>query len=429
MMNIHWYWEAGVAKTLRAQIAPWLPPIRPMGAIYYWPLFKIYGLNPLPFNIVRIVLLFAAACAFYVVAFRLSGSIAAAGLASMAIAYHGEVGAALYEGSFIYDVLCALFFFAALAYYLHCRDTKVRLTLAQTTVFLAMYLCALNSKEMAVSLPVILFMYECLHGGRPSWRRFAPVLAATGITVVFVLARTLGSGALANNEAYTITLTWARYSESTLRFMNTMLYTRGLTMPWVLGIYGAFLLAAALSKDRTWRLLWVWVMVTPLPIVFIPDRDRASLPIVLAGWAILFGILASTFIEQLTRKFAPARWPRRLLTAALVAALAAGYVRETRFHHRFWMGVFRENGKETQALIDQLQALNLRPKPTSTIVFLHDPFEGFDTLFVARLVWNDPTLIVFLQNHSNLSAQEIASVDYEFDFSGGKLILKRAPPN
>jgi hypothetical protein len=78
-------------------------------------------------------------------------------------------------------------------------------------------------------------------------------------------------------------------------------------------------------------------------------------------------------------------------------------------------------------MIDQLQTLKIRPKPASSVVFMHDPFEGFDTLFIARLVWDDPSIVVFLQNHAKLSPQEIASVDYEFDFADGKLVLRRAP--
>ena len=68
----------------------------------------------------------------------------------------------VFVGSFIYDVLCGFFYFAALTYYIHIREKEVYLRPLQLFGFLVLYVCALNCKEMAVTLPVIVLIYELL---------------------------------------------------------------------------------------------------------------------------------------------------------------------------------------------------------------------------------------------------------------------------
>src|SRR5256886_5879542 len=90
------------------------------------------------------------------------------------LCYHQELANLVFSGSFIYDVLCGFFYFAALTYYVRIREQGVALRAGQLAIFLALYLCALNSKEMAVSLPVIVFIYEVLKYPRiHDWKQFA----------------------------------------------------------------------------------------------------------------------------------------------------------------------------------------------------------------------------------------------------------------
>src|SRR5205807_4754242 len=104
----------------------------------------------------------------------LSGSRAVAFLATLAMSYHQELANLVFTGSFIYDVLCGFFYFAALTYYVRIREKGAALRPGQLVIFLVLYVCALNSKEMAVSLPVIVFIYEALQCPRlDDWKQFA----------------------------------------------------------------------------------------------------------------------------------------------------------------------------------------------------------------------------------------------------------------
>jgi hypothetical protein len=128
----------------------------------------------------------------------LSGSRAVAFLVALAMCYHQELANLVFGGSFIYDVLCGFFYFAALTYYVRIREEGVALHVGQLAIFLAIYLCALNSKEMAVSLPVIVFTYEILKCSHPNeWKQFAlrnwsvtvPTLIAGLVTAIFIYAK------------------------------------------------------------------------------------------------------------------------------------------------------------------------------------------------------------------------------------------------
>src|ERR1035438_6824920 len=56
-MNWYGYWQPPVWKVILANIFFWSKFVRPMGALYYLPLHALFGANPVPFNIIRLLLL------------------------------------------------------------------------------------------------------------------------------------------------------------------------------------------------------------------------------------------------------------------------------------------------------------------------------------------------------------------------------------
>src|SRR4029450_7522523 len=175
------------------------------------PLYHFFSLNPLPYRIVHISILAATIPIFFCLAQLLSGSRAVAFLGALAMCYHGQMASLVFGGSFIYDVLCGFFYFAALTYYVRIREKGVRLRVGQLATFLALYVCALNSKEMAVSLPVIVLIYEALKypwlsdWNEVSWRNWSVAIrafVATRVTAIYIYGKLNGPRSLANLEAY-----------------------------------------------------------------------------------------------------------------------------------------------------------------------------------------------------------------------------------
>ncbi len=410
MMNLYTYWAPGGWSVVKANFTFWSTFNRPMGALYYLTLFSTAGFTPWPYNALRIAILLANTILFYLLAVRILPSRWSAAFATLVVAYHAEMSNLAYNGAFIYDVLCAFFYFAAVLYYLYARSKSEALRWGQTGIFLVLYICALNSKEMAVSLPVVIFAYEMIF--HRSVRALVPVGVAIAITMVFILGKAYGAGSLMMLDAYRPQYTWTMYSETSTRYMNTMFYTNVFTMPRVLAVSALVLFVALWRKDRRLLLLWVWVMVTPLPIAFLSGRGFGCLYIVTAGWAAVVALLWEKIWQRL---------PQPALAMSFLI-LACGYTYLTADRHRYLEDPYLHVGDKTWALIEAFREGPPAPASGSTALILNDPFpNGYDTQFVAALWWRDRTLQVELQNQMHFSAEQVARLPYLFDFAGGKL--------
>lgn len=438
MMNIYGYWHPPLWQVFLANLGFWSKFVRPMAAIYYLPLFHFFKLNPAPYNAVRIVLLAVNTLLFYQVARLISGSWWAAVLASFPVAYQANLGNLAFDGAFIYDALCGGFFFGAMLYYLHARRNRAHLSIGQTCIFLALYICALDAKEMAVSLPLLVFVYEAARDYgrfdlRSLLRRLAPSLAAGGVTLIYILGKSIGAGSLTNIDAYRPVFTWARFSESSIRFMNTIFYTDGFTMEHVLTLWAALLCAGIVGllrrrRDPRWFLLWVWVMVSPLPIVFLPGRGAALLYLVCAGWAIAAAMMLRSVAWLLSRHLFLGRPGRFATMSVCLLICAAAYASETRAQHRYQVYGYLLTGKDTAEIISKVKSMNLRPKPGSRVLFLHDPApDTYDITFISTLVWDDHSLQIWQQSQSHLPQEDVWKMDYVIDYADGKFVILKQP--
>src|SRR5262249_9844503 len=167
-------WLPGMLKSFQANICFWTSFYRPGGALYYLPLYHFFGLNPQPYRIVQISILATSIPIVYYLARLLGSSRSVAFLGVLAFSYHAQLAVLVFTGPYIYDVLCGFFYFSVLAFYVHIREKGLLLGPTQCVGFLAPYICALNAKEMAVTLPAIVLIYELLKFPRfGEWKEFA----------------------------------------------------------------------------------------------------------------------------------------------------------------------------------------------------------------------------------------------------------------
>jgi len=162
MMSVYIHWFTGTLKSLWENVCFWKGIGRPGGALYYLPLYHFFRLNPQPYRIAQISVLAASIPMVYHLARLLASSRSVAFLGVLAFCYHAQLANLVFSGSGIYDALCGFFYFAVLTYYIHIRENGLLLRPTQCGGFLALYICALNVKEMAVTLPVIVLIYEPL---------------------------------------------------------------------------------------------------------------------------------------------------------------------------------------------------------------------------------------------------------------------------
>jgi hypothetical protein len=332
--TVYTYWFAGtLKKSLWENVCFWKGIGRPFGALYYLPLSHLFPTNPQPYRIVQIGILAAGIPIVYHLARLLASSRSVAFLAVLAFCYHARL--AQLVCSFIYDVLCGFFYFAALTYYVHNREKGLLLRPMQCVGFLALYVCALNSKEMAVTLPVIVLVYELLKYYHASERQkflrwilhdASPALFAGAITAIYCYNKFYGPGFAgffgpeiveyrlepgrlpawvgAALALYTPHYSWRQFIESNARFVSELFYVgpnHVLTGGELLAIWALLFAYAFLRRDRMLQLMAFWVVVTPLPLAFIAPRGGARLYILLFGWAMIFAKLAWDVITLISK--------------------------------------------------------------------------------------------------------------------------------
>jgi hypothetical protein len=439
MMNLYLYWLAGAFKSIQANFCFWSAFPRPAGALYYLPLYHFFSLNPLPYRIVQVSILAATIPIFFYLALLLSGSRAVAFLVALAMCYHGQMASLVLTGSFIYDVLCGFFYFTALTYYVYIREKGLALRPGQLAIFLALYVCALNSKEMAVSLPVIVFIYEALKAprlrdwnefARRNWRLAIPAFVAVLVTGIYVYGKL---NSLANLEAYRPVYSWHRFTLTNAHFINDLFYDsasrigRAILIAWpVLFLYAFW------RRDRLLQLMAFWVVITPLPLAFIPSRGAAMYYVVLFGWATIFARLVSDLIAWAAR--VPAFSAPRAATLATfaMAAVALAFAVFTQWENQRFdrtRGLLSSEDKSLR-VIQAFRSLALHPEPGSTILLTPEKRfyqNSYYPLFVASLVWNDHSLQIYVEGQQRLTEREIAEISYVISFTEFQAKLVRAP--
>jgi len=381
---------------------------------------------------------------FFCLAQLLSGSRAVAFLVALAMCYHGQMANLVFRGSFIYDVLCGFFYFAALTYYIRIRQKGVALCPGQVAIFLALYVCALNSKEMAVSLPVIVFIYEALKCPRlGTWKEFAwhnwyvaiPSFVAALVTGIYICGKLNGLHSLANLEAYRPVYSWHRFTLTNAHFINDLLYHSASRIGrTVLVAWPVLFLYAFWPRDRLLQLMAFWVVVTPLPLAFIPSRGEAMLYIVLFGWATIFGRMLSDLIGLIDKVPALAGPRTAMLPTFATAAVAVAFAVFTHWESQRFdrtRGLL-SSGQKSLHVIQAFRSLDLHPPPGSSLLLKPETRfyqNGYYPAFVAWLVWNDRSLRIYVAGQHQLTQRQIGKISYVISFNEfeAQLVASRNP--
>jgi hypothetical protein len=440
MMNMASYLRMKPIQLLVTQFVPWQGPYRPLAALYYVPLRAVFGLNPAPYHVVLLIVLLANVYLVYRFARLLgAGELAAAG-AALLVCYHAGLAVLWYETSFVFDVLCSFFYLAALVWYLRIRDRGQLPNGRQIAALSGLYLCALNSKEMAVTLPLMLAAYEWVYhkfprtwGAAGAWLRGAGrgALATLAITLPYLYGKTLRHNALIENPGYHPVISAERVLKFQIESWSDILQVwnalglRSVVALWVILTYVAW------RRNRpVLRFCWFFFLITPLPIEFLPGRTGACLAIPYCGLAVFTAVVfvdaarhAARFLvrEPAFRGFRPDMVFAAICTLGVLLWAQQNY----QVKQAYVKPAMNELGTVTSSVIGQLRELQPQVRPHSRVVFENDPFTGWDMLFIAEAWFRDRTLDYRLTRKTPLSAEELAHADYVFTFVNGRLKQSR----
>jgi hypothetical protein len=465
MMNLWTYWYLGALQSVLGLAKFWTSYYRPGGALYYLPLYHFFRLNPFPYRIVQISILLLSIPIAYYLARLLASSRSVAFLAVLAFCYHPYVANLVFVGAFIYDVLCGFFYLAAVTYYVHLRERNLRLRPLRLLLFLLLYILALDSKEMAVTLPVVMLIYEFLKA--PRWtdckaflrwslRYATPSLVAGAVTAIYVYGKIYGTGSLTRLDPYRPRYSWHQFVASNATFLNELFFAKNAISPktfWIFWV--AVFIYAAFRRDRTAWLMAVWVVIIPLPIAFLlPIRGGGCLYLLLFGWGMIFAKVACDLIALISRTFVfageptvvdretesiskthdarAAKTPGWTVKIVLVSALAVSFALFIDWQNRRLWTVpnLLRVGEKVSHVIAAFDSLNLRPAPHSTVLLKPDEqlFQNkWHPLFIASLVWNDHSLQIGIEKLNKLTPEQLAKVDYIISLTEFEATVIRSP--
>jgi tetratricopeptide (TPR) repeat protein len=180
------------------------------GSHYYRPLVSMsffldvqtWGFNPMGFHLTNLLAHLATALAVLALARRLTGSVLAAAVAGIAFALHPIHTESVTFISGRTDVLATLFFLLALLGYVRWRQEGGLLTF---TGSLVAFFLGLAAKEVAVTLPLVLVLYDRTVGSKERGagaiaRALTRYAAYGGVIAVYLLVRMASLGALVDSE-------------------------------------------------------------------------------------------------------------------------------------------------------------------------------------------------------------------------------------
>jgi Dolichyl-phosphate-mannose-protein mannosyltransferase len=417
MMNIGQPWARGFWTTVGDNLHFWSTAVRPMGGLYYLSIYRMFGLNPLPYRIVALAFLFGGAWFSYLIAELLTKSRAIALATGILCCVHATMVDTYFGTDTIYDILARFFSMLALLLYIRIRERGQIPSVGQTLLILFCFAAALDSKEISVIVAGSIVSYEVIFHGWPrrwSWLKQEGLVPAllVGLTLIYVVGKIFGANPLSNLEAYRIVLSKDRYLDNNLAYFRSYFYESLIdSRTGLLALDIALLL---LFSNRLPAVRWAtfYVLTATLPISFIVTRGGSSLLVPLFGWAFLVPTLVASIW---TPSWKYSRWAIRLSLALLCL-----YCVETTYG--YWKPqppVFFKNYEKTWRVITQMKNLHFQPKPGSRVIIFNDPWpHDWDMTFIAELTWDDPSVQITLANRLPVppSPEELAKYDSVLEF-------------
>src|SRR5262249_12378340 len=144
-------------------------------------------------------------------------------LATLLASYHAWFVDLYRNTGTVYDLLCYAFYLSAFMLYVRIRRMGRAPGWREMLTIAALYCAALDAKEMAVSLAVVLLIYELVfHFGKGIEAR--TVLVTAAMTVVYIAGKLTGPDNLLENPAYRVSISPGRYLDTFHLYLNPLLY-------------------------------------------------------------------------------------------------------------------------------------------------------------------------------------------------------------
>ena len=406
MMNLYSYWSKSWQELLIANVKYYSPFYRPMGGLFYRCMFAVFGLDSVPFRAACFVIMAINLGLLYASGRALSGSREIGLLTALFGSYHARFVDLYYNTGTIYDLLCFSFYMSAFLIYTSARSQARAVPAHKIVLIVLLFICALNAKEMAITLPATLFLYELIYH-RPKliftsvlrwcWKDLRMVWILAALAVPFVYGKLSPDSVFSHHGDYLLHVSLKIYLTAYARYLDRMFY---LQSGWFTNTRLLILLASMVSVSivsRRKELLFssVFVLFSVVPVIFIEVRGSIFvLYIPFFGWVLYAATLliwvrdgAGTFRRRvLPNVFRPAMLAGVTFAATAILLFAV---------HNAHTGPVTVD-TVIQSTVQQIHQIIPALPANSSVLFMDDPFstDEWTPLFLIRLSYGHDTIRV-----------------------------------
>jgi hypothetical protein len=395
LIALHQVFETPFYKNLLQVLQVFTKAFRPMGSLFYRPLYAIFGFDPYPFRVVVHLFLILNIGLLYRLVRNLGGSKESGALAALIVAYNGSMVDLFYNTSTVYDVLCCTFYLSAINVYVRGRSNGEPLSTRRMVWVILFYLAAFDSKEMSVTLPAILLAYEAVYHFR-EYKNVPVVKRSGGLIAAMLVMAAIYSKVKVSTMASTSAYTPHASSQHILKGLAGYIQQLTLRDPESFSgrhaiIIGIILVGSMLlvrSRASIFGLLYLTLALTP--VVLIAPRGGYAAYVAYPGLAIAVGsILAearSWLVHKLKRPAAELHSAVALFVVmAVFLCHANALARQTGMGHLTW-----DQSKRIDFFAGLKHTIPEFP-PNARVLITEDPWgPDWGPMFLTRLKYHDP---------------------------------------
>ena len=323
----------------------WDTTYRPFAGVVYSTLFHFFGMDPLPYYITGFVIRVVNLGLLFLLLTRITQKPLLAAITTALSAIHWETSDAIYNFGSVFELLAFCFFLVSFNLYLSFLKSDRAGRKYYLAAVLA-YVFALNSKEIAITLPVIILIYEWIYkpGEEKQWNRFLWLLPFFGIGIIYALGKLFGQDTYLEIPAFEYV--WdAEVFKNLEKYVEKLFYnqvdlnTFGVLLLLLAGLGIALLLR---SKEMTFGL--IYFLITLIPVIGLRRFWGLYLYIPMAG-IVLYGV---AFFVELGKRIFKSPVPMKFVYGGLilwfVLLLTIQYPKFVSATEKYFIGPGRLNG-------------------------------------------------------------------------------------
>ncbi len=421
MYNLYMAWSKPLGQILTSNLFFWNGAFRPMGAVFYRTIFAAAGFDPLPFHVALLTLGVVNLALCFWLTHLISASQRVAALAALIFAFQSRMMEVWFRTAVIYDVLCFTFLYVGLCVYIKSRRDGRVPGVWRIAAILVCFILALDAKEMAICLPVLMAAWELLFQRTRPARIKLLIGALVIMAVAYTFGKLHGPDSMTANPDYRLEFSFSRFAQTWDVYLGYLFIRDHDLKTWAsMTIIGGLLAGALISRSRILLFAWVVIFFGMLPVLFAPPRGGFVMLVSWPGW-VLYGATVLVAFEDVFARPAP---QYRTALACLIFMLVAWRFGKWNLHDqradpRHWL---YDGPTMVHAMADQMLALHPVLPEHARMLFLNDPF-GTDEntpIFVIRLLYEGPGLHI---DRSKLMPHQPPNPDdyqYVFTYESGR---------